>query len=145
MGIDTLTRILQASIAPCVLISGLGLLLLSIANRLGRPIDRIRLLCSELKTSSLEESANLKEQISILYKRCQLLQTSVALIVISVFFVSVIILLLFSTHIFYLHLENLIELLFMASLICLISSLVFFLLDIRAALHSVTIEIKKYI
>ncbi|MCX6656513.1 MAG: DUF2721 domain-containing protein [Candidatus Bathyarchaeota archaeon] len=30
--------------APCVLISGVGLLVLSMTNRLGRPLDRIRAL-----------------------------------------------------------------------------------------------------
>ncbi len=35
-------QVLQASIAPCVMISGVGLLLLSFSNRLSRPLDRVR-------------------------------------------------------------------------------------------------------
>ena len=44
-----LVQALQASIAPCVLISGDGLLLLSLSNRLSRPIERIRHLCDVIK------------------------------------------------------------------------------------------------
>jgi len=134
---------MQASIAPCVLISGIGLILLSVTNRLARPIDRIRSLSSELKGATGEEALALKEQILILYRRCQFLRISVASAIASIFFVALIILLLFSIYLFDIHLEILIKSFFAASLICLIISLVYFLLDIRLALHSVKIEINK--
>ena len=104
MTIENLIGILQASIAPCVLISGLALLLLSMVNRLSRPIDRIRLLCGEVKRSLAEDLPLLREQITILYKRCQLLQSAITLTTLSIFLVSVIILILFLTYIFNIHL-----------------------------------------
>lgn len=144
MGIDNLIRIMQLSIAPCVLISGAGLLLLSMVNRLARPIDRIRLLCKELKAASEKEIPLLKEQISILYKRCVLLQASIALVTASIIWVSLLILILFSVFIFNLYPEKTIEFFFALGLICLILSLLFFLLDIRVALRSLKIEINRY-
>lgn len=143
MPIDNLTRILQASIAPCVLISGLGLLLLSIANRLGRPIDRIRLLCGDLKRGPREEIPALQKQITILYHRCQLLQTSAALIIVSIILAGLIILMLFTAYLFAISLEVPIEIFFIISLICLTLSLLFFLRDIQVALNSIKIEIKN--
>src|ERR1017187_2945916 len=47
-------QILTASIAPVIVISGVGLLLLSITNRYGRAIDRARLLARELSDSDPE-------------------------------------------------------------------------------------------
>ncbi len=144
MNIDSLIRIMQASVAPCVLISGIGLVLLSVANRLARPIDRIRLLCRELKGATQEEKPILREQIAILYKRCRLLQISTALATASIILVSAIILMLFSIFIFNVQLETLVELFFAGSIISLIVSLLFFILDIREALHSVKIEMDRY-
>lgn len=145
MAIDNLIRIMQMSIAPCVLISGAGLLLLSMVNRLSRPIDRIRLLCKELKAAPEKEQPVLKEQIAILFKRCVLLQVAIALATASIIGVSLLILILFSVFVFHLYLESTIEFFFSASLLCLILSLVFFLLDIRIALRSIKIEINRYI
>ena len=39
-----LIPILQIAVGPVILISGVGLLLLSMTNRLGRAIDRARIL-----------------------------------------------------------------------------------------------------
>jgi hypothetical protein len=52
MSIPSLTElipVLQMAIGPVILISGVGLLLLSMTNRLGRVIDRARLLYRELR------------------------------------------------------------------------------------------------
>jgi len=143
MTTQDLIQVLQASIAPTVLISGVGLLLLSMVNRLARPIDRIRLLGRELKTASKQEAALLQEQIDILYKRCQLLQKAISLAIASIVCVSLIILLLFSTHIFNLNLSAAVEIICTLGLIFLIGSLICFLWDIQQALHSVKIEINR--
>jgi len=145
MNIDDLTRILQGSIAPCILISGIGLLHLAMTNRLGRASDRIRQLCRELDTAPQNEAANLKTQIRIFYRRCQHLQTAIFLAAISIFFVSVVILMLFFTFIFSLTtIIPVIKLCFALSLTCLTLSLICFLFDIRMTLSSLKIEMEKY-
>ena len=45
--ISDLVTILQTAISPVILISGVGLLLLTMTNRLGRTIDRSRGLSDE--------------------------------------------------------------------------------------------------
>jgi hypothetical protein len=44
--------LLQIAIGPVILISGVGLLLLSMTNRFGRIIDRSRILAQELSALS---------------------------------------------------------------------------------------------
>lgn len=134
-------QMLQASIAPCVLISGAGLLLLSMVNRLSRPIDRIRLLCSYLKSHPTEDYQAIHEQIRILYKRCGLLRRAIVYIVANATFVAMIILLLFLIALYDLPLVTLINLFFILSLLCLIISLVYFFMDVWLALESLKIEI----
>src|SRR5580658_5843608 len=52
MPISSVVQILTASIAPVIVISGVGLLLLSISNRYGRALDRARLIMRELQSGA---------------------------------------------------------------------------------------------
>ena len=144
MNIDDLIHILQGSIAPCILISGVGLLHLAMTNRLGRASDRIRQLCRELDAAPQSERENLKYQVTIFYRRCKYLQAAIFLAAITIFFISLVVLMLFFTFVFSLSIIPLIKLCFGLSLICLVSSLLCFLFDIRATLSSLKIEIAKY-
>ena len=75
-----LTRVLSLSITPVALISGVGLLLLSMTNRLGRVIDRARDL--ERAGSASGEPGHLTgaPELRILFRRARLLQIAIALI-----------------------------------------------------------------
>ncbi len=132
---------LQASIAPCVLISGNGLLLLSMSNRLSRPIERIRHLCDQIKVHPQKDHHALHEQISILYKRSKLLRSAMVCIIYSIALISFIVLLLFLDSLYNWPIVFLINILFILSLVLLTVSMVFFLLDIHWALDSLKIEI----
>lgn len=133
---------LQASIAPCIFISGLGLALLSMTNRLGRSIDRIRTFTAEIKTAPAKEIPGIRAQIDIIYRRCRILQTAIGLVAISMFFVSSIMLMLFSTLAFNIRLIALIKIFFTASLVCFILSLVFLFRDVCLSLDSLKIELE---
>ena len=51
VGTADLVPVLQTAVSPVVLISGVGLLLLTMTNRLGRIVDRARSLALRLKRS----------------------------------------------------------------------------------------------
>ncbi len=144
MDIASLLVVLQTSLAPCVFISGVGLLVLSMTNRLGRPLDRIRALTNEIKTAEGEQKQILLAEIDILFRRAKLLQMSVTLAVLSIFFVGTIILFLFVDVTLNAGLETLIMLLFSASLVCLVASLALFAWDIQLGLESIRIEIDRW-
>ena len=144
MDIASLLVVLQTSLAPCVFISGVGLLVLSMTNRLGRPLDRIRALTNEIKTAEGEHKRILLDEIDILFRRAELLQMSVTLAVMSIFFVATIILLLFVEVTLSASLEVPIMAVFSASLLCLVVSLALFVWDIRLGLESIRIEIRRW-
>ena len=135
--------ILQASLTPVILISGVGLLLLNMTNRIARPLDRIRFIGRELKTSDKQEQEYYLRQIEILYKRCYLLQSAITSAAITAICASSIILLLFLTAKFSLTMDILIETVFIVGISALIVSMYYFLLDIRASLKSVQIEMQR--
>ncbi|QVL31575.1 DUF2721 domain-containing protein [Telmatocola sphagniphila] len=84
-------QILGAMITPAVLISASGTLLLSTSNRLGRVVDRIRVLVDEvekftdvlpenLPAPSEEKKLLVYEQLSQLSKRIYLLQSALTIL-----------------------------------------------------------------
>ena len=75
-----LVPVLQTAIGPMILISGVGMLLLNMTNRLGRTIDRSRHLVELLKKCDEDERRRYKQQLDILWRRAQLLQSAIALI-----------------------------------------------------------------
>lgn len=145
MNTKYLVEILTASIAPFLLISGTGLLLLSMTNRLARPLDLIRRLLGETAKAEGRTRRMLSEQIRILYHRCRMMRTSIALAVASILCISVMVLLLFYSFLFGYSFPFLVETLFTASLGCLCISLLFFLWDIRIMLNSLKIEIDRHL
>jgi hypothetical protein len=69
-----LIPVLQVAIGPVILISGVGLLLLSMTNRLGRAIDRARILREEIRSKSSVDEQNIKEQLNILWHRADIIR-----------------------------------------------------------------------
>jgi hypothetical protein len=141
--LTTLIQTLQASIAPCVLISGFGFLILTMSNRLGRSIDRIRELKEEMDNAVGVAKKKRKDQIKILYERCKLLQLAITFVICSIFCVSLIVLMVFFSLKFLLPLTVLIEVCFILSMVFLISGLSCFLIDIQRGLNSIKIELES--
>src|SRR5215472_7859711 len=94
----SVVQILTASIAPVIVISGVGLLLLSISNRYGRAIDRARLLARDLSEIDPENARrrHLTEQLRLTNDRAHILKRSMLYSSMCIFFVSLTILSLFA-------------------------------------------------
>src|SRR5512146_2496014 len=90
-----LIPVLQVAIGPVILISGVGLLLLSLTNRFGRAVDRSRQLIREMRDAAESDRAGLAGQVDILYRRARLIQISIILGTASVLFAAVLIIALF--------------------------------------------------
>ena len=144
MDTSALITILQASIAPFVLISGIGLLLLSLTNRIARPTDLIRRLLPEIGPASEKDRQLLIDQVDLLRRRCDLLRTSIFLACMAIACVSLVTLLLYASLLFEISLYLLVEGLFGGSLACLVGSLFYLALDVRITLYSLDMEIVRH-
>ncbi|MGD0613860.1 MAG: DUF2721 domain-containing protein, partial [Verrucomicrobiota bacterium] len=82
--LSELIPVLQVAVAPVILISGVGLLLLSLTNRFGRAVDRSRQLIREMREAGDDHRGRLAEQVTILYRRARLIQLSIILGTVSV-------------------------------------------------------------
>ena len=138
-----LIPVLQVAIGPVILISGVGLLLLSMTNRLGRAIDRSRQLESELREATETDRARLAAQVEILYRRARVIRLSITMAAFSLLLVAVLIIVLFLSVLMKLEVAVAITLLFICCMACLIVSLVAFLRDIQLSLQALKLELGK--
>jgi hypothetical protein len=137
-----LIPILQLSIGPVILISGVGLLLLTLTNRFGRLLDRSRALHRETPKSPTDAS-DLRQQIDILQRRAGILRLSIILGAVTVLLVAVLILVLFLAALLNLEAGWLVIALFCVSQVALIGSMLAFIRDMNLSLAAVRLEIRS--
>lgn len=143
--IPQLVRILSASIAPVIVISGVGLLLLSMTNRYSRVIDRARELIKNFEETSAEaRRASLLEQVRITYRRGRILRTSIILSSVSILFVAVTVLALFAGQVAEVTVDYVSAPCFGLALAALVGSLYYFIQDVRISLEALELEIAPY-
>jgi len=140
--LNEIVPVLQVAIGPVILISGVGLLLLTMTNRLGRAIDRARLLKAELSKRSDAEREQLLAQVNIIYRRARMIRLSITLAALSVLLASALIITLFVTALLHLELGAFVASLFVACMVSLFVSLVAFIRDINLSLHALKLELK---
>lgn len=143
--IQSFTQFLQASITPVALISGVGLLLLTITNRLGRVIDRTRHLINEMDHPDTPRKEVKVHEISILLKRGKFLRLSILFITLSVILSSLIIPMLVIMRATEIDLRLLGNVLFIASITCILLSTIFFFRDVILSLDAIRLEAKDFL
>jgi len=137
-----LIPVLQTAIGPVILISGIGLLLLTMTNRLGRAIDRARLIGSELGQGDDSARTALEAQLRILWRRARLIRTAIALAAASALAAALLVILIFLAAILGLPIAWLIAGVFTACMLFLIASLAVFIHDINQSLAALKLELR---
>jgi hypothetical protein len=136
-----LIPVLQTAIGPMILISGVGLLLLSMTNRMGRMIDRARLLAKELPAAGETEHSIISAQLQVLWARARLIRIAIALASMSALAAAILIIVLFFTALWQIQTAWLIGALFIVCMVCLIGSLIVFIHDINQSLAALKLEL----
>lgn len=142
--ISELVPLLQTAIGPMILISGLGLLLLTMTNRLSRVIDRSRELLDESDKLFGVDRARIDREIEVLWRRARYVRSAILLAAASCLGAATLIILIFLTTLLQMDLPLLVSMVFIISMICLIASLVLFLFDINITLSALRIEFEGH-
>lgn len=146
MSLAELIPVLQIAVGPVILVSGVGLLLLNMTNRLGRIIDRTRMLVRELRAAAASgrESGDrelIRAQLAILERRARLVRAAIALTTVGVLLAATLVILLFLTALSGVEAAALLALLFAACMGSLIAGLVWFLRDVNLSLRALQLEV----
>ena len=133
--------ILQAAIGPAILISGVGLLLLTMTNRFGRIIDRSRILAAAIRGADSAERTRAQSQIDILWRRARLVRMAIVFGCLSVLLAAALIILLFAAALARLEIAWVVVGLFTACLLTLIASVAMFLQEIEISLEALKFDL----
>lgn len=134
---------LRDAVGPVILISGVGLLLLTMTNRLGRAIDRARLLTNEPVALNARDRARTQAQVAIIYRRAKIIRISILFAVTSALLAAVLVVTLFLTAWCGGQQAWPAIIIFMACLGSLCVSLVAFICDINLSLHALKLELES--
>lgn len=137
-----LVPILQTAIGPVILISGVGLLLLTMTNQFGRIINRTREFSSELRAGTAQEAGRLRAQLDILLTRAGVMRASIALAAISALLAACLIIALFAGAMTNNASAAPAVVLFVACLASLILSLLLFIYDVNLSLRALRLDVE---
>lgn len=135
-------KFLQGCITPVAMISGVGLLLLTITNRMARTIDRTRQLIAELDKPDVKRADEKKNEIKIFLKRSKLLRNSIAWIMVGMISSCLIIPLVFIMSFTKLDLRAFGYGLFLISTASMLICFVYFFRDVLQSLLAIKLESK---
>lgn len=140
MQLDQIVPVLQFAIGPVIVISGAGLVLLSMTNRFGRVIDRSRSLAESKLRTSMNHSHSIEDQLIILIRRARLLRAAIAFASISLLLAAFLVISLFLVELAHLEAAWLIVTIFICCMGSLIIGLLFFLADVNVSLSALKLE-----
>jgi hypothetical protein len=141
--LQQLIPVIQTAVGPVILISGVGLLLLSMTNRFGRVLDRARLLTSDLPAATATTREHLIVQLAILYRRAKIIRLAIILATASLLLAGLLIISLFLAALLQVEAALPVTLCFILCMASLIASLVVFLLDLQVSLTALRVELTQ--
>lgn len=136
--VASVAQVIQAAVAPVFLIAGVGTTLNVLATRIGRIIDRARIMEEHLPKASAADAAILHERLRVLSKRATLINRAIALSVLCGLLVSLVVASLFVSATLRIDLALPIAIIFVAALLCLAAALIYFLREVFIATDALT-------
>jgi len=139
--LDTISHVIQLSVAPVFLLTGIAGLLGVTANRLARIVDRARKVEPEALAAQGSEREHIERELATLARRARLIYRAIALQVIAALLVCAVIVGLFVTA-YYAWTPDLTKLLaavFAVALLALILGLLNFLREVYLATQTLRI------
>jgi hypothetical protein len=134
--IGDIAHVIQLAVAPVFLLTGVGTLLAVLSGRLGRAVDRGRVLESLVPGLAGEALALAQEELALLSRRTRLIYTAIVLAVACALFICLLIAVAFIDAFLAVNLALMISLLFVLAMLALIAGLVAFLREIFLAVTS---------
>ena len=138
-----ITHVIQLAIAPVFLLTGVGTLLAVLSNRLGRAVDRSRVLEDLLPALAAEPRALAQDDLVLLSRRTRLIYTAIVLAVTCALLICLLIAVAFIDAFLAANLARLMGALFVLAMLALIVSLVAFLREIFLAVSSARSAIRR--
>ena len=135
-----IAHVIQLAIAPVFLISGVATLLSVLTNRLGRIVDRARLVEAKLDFDDETQRVKASEELVRLSKRARLVNFAISFCTISSLLTCITIATLFTGTFLTVNLSELITVLFVCAMFSLFLALLAFLKEVITATSTLRIN-----
>lgn len=133
-----IAHLVQSSVAPVFLLSGVAATLGVLTNRLGRVVDRARTLEQRLADHP-GDKAPLHRELEVLARRAGLIYKAISMAAIAALLVALVVVTLFADAFLGLKLEVAIALLFVGGMVCLAAAFIAFFIEVRIAVATLRI------
>jgi hypothetical protein len=134
---------IQLAVAPVFLLTGVGATLSVFASRIGRIIDRARVMEDQVHKATDADATELRARLAVLSKRARLVNRAIGFSVSSAILVSLVVAALFVSAVLKVDLALPIAVAFILALICLATALICFLREVFIATESLRFGVRK--
>lgn len=135
---------LSDALAPVTLISGVGLLLVSMSARYCHATSRIRQLLAERKEESEDLHEEIDQSIDLIYKRASLLKTGILTLMISAAFSSLQVLVIVIERLFSLDLSLMKSTMLLASVIFIVISSCIYVSEVQVSVKALGLTVHHH-
>jgi Protein of unknown function (DUF2721) len=136
-----IARLVQSSVAPVFLLSGVATTLSVLTSRLARIVDRARRLEEQL-ASHPGSASQLQADLGVLARRANYINTAISLCAIAALMVALVVVSLFANAFFGSELASVIALLFVGAMVCLSAAFITFFIEVRVAIAALRIGLQ---
>jgi Protein of unknown function (DUF2721) len=133
-----IAHLIQSSVAPVFLLSGVAATLSVLTNRLSRIVDRARALEEQLH-SRPDRPPSLHDDLKVLARRADYINVAISLCAIAALLVALVVVTLFANAFLGQELGVAIALLFVGAMVCLSAAFIAFFIEVRVAVRALRI------
>jgi hypothetical protein len=137
-----IAHLVQSSVAPVFLLSGVAATLGVLTSRLARIVDRARRL-EERLAGHPGSAPHLSADLAVLARRARYINVAISLCTIAALLVALVVVTLFANAFLGSELGVLIALLFVAAMVCLSAAFIAFFVEVRVAMAALRIGLPR--
>jgi CBS domain containing-hemolysin-like protein len=135
-----IAHVVQSSVAPVFLLTGVASTLGVLTNRLARLVDRARSLEAQLEREPARRGALLAD-LRVMERRARYINTAITMCTVAALLVALVVVSLFADAFLGLELAAAVALLFVAAMLCLAVAYIAFFVEVRIAVAALRIGI----
>jgi len=142
---ENVAKLIQLALGPVFLISGVGITLNMLTQRLSRIVDRARSLEERRERTGDEvQLKRIDKDLRVIWRRTRYINSAIALATISALLTALVVTLLFASEFTPLSVGAIIAIMFVSSMVSLSTAFIMFLLEVRIATNTLRIGPHKY-
>ncbi len=137
---SNVTHVIQLAIAPVFLLSSIGTILSVLSTRLGRIVDRTRVLLDRAESATDAKKQRIEAELELLFRRRALVNAAITSGTAAALMVCLLIAVAFLGTLFDVKTGVFLATLFVLAMVALVGALVFFLREVMVASRTARVE-----